>query len=143
MTMKISRATAALGAVLVLAPIVGFGGVVAPTSAGAATPVRLLTCAGKLASKPTAYVLSCADAGAGWNTMTWSVWKGSSAIGHGVLRQNNCVPDCVAGKFINYRTTVELSHVVDTKKYGELFSRAVFRYSANGKATTEVFDLAD
>jgi hypothetical protein len=142
MTKKFSRATTLMGAALLLAPITA-GGVVASSGAGASTSTRLLTCAGKVTSKPSTYVLSCADAGAGWNAVTWSVWNASSATGHGILRQNNCTPDCVAGKFISYRTTVNLSHVVTTKKYGALFARAVFHYSVNGKAKTEVFDLAD
>ena len=118
-------------------------GGVAATGAGAAAPTRLLTCAGKLASKPSTYTLSCADANAGWTGVTWSRWTGTSAVGHGVLRQNDCTPNCAAGKFISYRSSVVLSHVVTTKKYGELFARAVFHYSVNGKAKTEVFDLAD
>lgn len=140
MTKKISLATAVLGTAFLIAPIAAIGGV---ASSSAATPTHVLTCAGKVTSKPSTYLLSCADAGAGWNAVTWSAWNASSATGHGILRQNNCTPDCVAGKFINYRTTVDLSHVVTTKKYGELFARAVFHYSVNGKAKTEVFDLAD
>ena len=143
MTKKISRATAVLCATLMIAPIMAIGGVVASSGAGAATPVRVLTCAGQVTTKPSTYLLSCADAGAGWDAMTWSAWNGSSATGHGILRQNNCTPDFVAGMFISYRSTVILSHVVTTKKYGELYARAVFHYSVNGKAKTEVFDLAD
>jgi hypothetical protein len=143
MTKMNSRATAVVGAALLIAPIMALGGVVASSSAGAATPTRLLTCTGKVTSKPSTYVLSCADAGAGWDTVTWSAWNATSATGHGVLRQNNCTPDCVSGKFISYRATVNLSNVVTTKKYGELFARATFHYSVNGKAKTEVFDLAD
>lgn len=142
MTKKISLASAVLGTALLLAPIAVIGGV-ATSSAGATSATHVLTCTGKVTSKPSTYVLSCADAGAGWNTVTWSSWNATSAIGHGVLRQNNCTPNCVSGKFISYSTTVDLSHVVNTKKYGELFARAVFHYSVSGKAKTEVFDLAD
>jgi hypothetical protein len=143
MTSKISRAKVALGAALLITPIMTFGGFAASTGAGAATTTRVLTCTGKLTSKPSSYVLSCADANAGWTGMTWSAWNSSSATGHGILRQNDCTPNCVSGKFINYRATVTLSEVVATKKYGELFSHATFHYSANGKAKSEVFGLAD
>jgi hypothetical protein len=142
MNLKISRATAVLGAALLITPIVAFGAVAAPAAA-AATPTRVLTCSLKLATKPSTYLLSCADANASWTGVSWSVWSASSASGHGILRQNDCTPNCVSGKFINYRATVKLSKVVATKKYGELFSEATFRYSVGGKAKTESFGLAD
>lgn len=143
MKKNLSRATAVLGAVLLAAPLMTFGAATMATSAGATVSTRLLTCAGKPTTKPSAYLLSCADAGAGWNTMSWSQWNATSALGRGVLRQNNCTPNCVSGTFISYRATVTLSHVIDTKKYGDLFSKAVFHYSEGGKSRTETFGLAD
>jgi hypothetical protein len=143
MKKNLSRVNAVLGAVLLAAPLLTIGGVALPSSAGAATSTRLLTCTGKPTTKPSAYILSCADAGAGWNAMTWSQWSSTSATGRGILRQNNCTPDCVDGKFISYRATVTLSHVIDTKKYGDLYSKAVFHYTEGGKARTETFGLAD
>jgi hypothetical protein len=142
MTTKNVRATALLGAVLIVAPIIG-AGATAPTGASAATPTRLLTCAEKLTSKPSTYLLSCADANAGWSDMAWSAWSASSASGHGVLGQNDCTPNCVSGKFIYYRATVTLSKVVSTKKYGDLFSEATFHYTVGGVKKTEKFGLAD
>lgn len=117
-------------------------GAFAPNAAGASTSTRILTCTGKVTSKPTSYILSCADANAGWAGVTWSSWTSTSASGRGVLHQNDCTPNCAGGRFINYRATVTLSKVVTTK-YGELFSRAVFHYSVNGKAKSETFFLAD
>jgi hypothetical protein len=143
MKKNLSRATAVLGAVLMAAPLMTIGGAALPASAGAATSTRLLTCTEKLTTKPSTYVLSCADAGAGWNRMTWTTWGATSATGHGILRQNDCRPDCVSGKFISYRTTVILSEVVSSKKYGQLFSKAVFHYISGGKTMTETFGLAD
>jgi hypothetical protein len=138
-----SRVLALLGAALLITPILALGTSATPLVAGAATPTRLLTCTGKVTAKPSTYTLSCADANAGWTGMTWSAWNASSASGHGTLRQNDCTPNCVSGKFINYHATVTLSKVVTTKKYGKLFSEATFRYSAAGKAKTETFGLAD
>jgi len=142
MNLNISRATAVLGAALLITPILAFGGVADPAGAGAAR-TRVLTCSLKLATKPSTYLLSCADANASWTGVTWSRWSASSASGHGILRQNDCTPNCVSGKFISYRATVRLSKVVATKKYGELFSEATFRYSVAGKARAESFGLAD
>jgi hypothetical protein len=75
--------------------------------------------------------------------MTWSAWSASSASGHGILRQNDCTPNCASGKFIDYRATVTLSKVVATKKYGDLFSEATFHYTVSGVTKTEKFGLAD
>lgn len=142
MNSKNVRSTAVLSVALLVVPMVAVG--VVSSSVGAATgPPRILTCTGKTTSKPTTYTLSCADANAGWADMSWSAWGTRSATGHGILRQNNCTPNCVSGKFINYRATVTLSKVVATKKYGELFSTANFHYRVNGKAKTESFGLAD
>jgi hypothetical protein len=143
MKKNLSRATLVLGAGLLAAPLIAIGGAALPTVAGATTSARLLTCTAKPTAKPSTYILSCADAGAGWNRMTWTTWGATSATGHGILRQNNCRPDCVSGKFISYRTTVTLSDVVSSKKYGQLFSKAVFHYTSGGKAMTETFGLAD
>ena len=132
MRKKNSRAIALVGAVLLIAPITAIGGV--------ATGYVLWLVAYSIGDATT---LSCADANAGWTGVTWSVWNDSSATGRGILRQNDCTPNCVSGKFINYRATVTLSKVVSTKKHGELFSVATFHYSVSGHAKTEVFDLVD
>jgi hypothetical protein len=142
MKKNMSRATAVLGAVLLAAPIMTLGAAV-PSNAGASTTTRVLTCSEKLTSRPSTYLLSCADANAGWTGMSWSRWNATSAIGRGTLRQNDCTPNCVSGKFIDYRATVTLIHVIDTKKYGDLFSEAVFHYSVAGKSKIETFGLAD
>src|SRR5579863_1932947 len=116
MKKNLSRATAVLGAVLLAGPLMTIGGALS-TNAGAVTPTRLLTCSEKLTTKPSTYLLSCADANAGWQGMTWSQWGTSSATGRGILRQNDCTPNCVSGKFIDYHATLTLSGVVETKKY--------------------------
>jgi hypothetical protein len=135
-----SRATALLGAALLIAPIVALGATV-PVGAGAASAPRVLTCSERFASKPSNYIISCADANAGWTGVTWSSWTASSASGHGFLHQNDCTPNCASGKFIDYRANLTLSKVVTTKKYGRLFSSAVFHYTVNGVGKTEQFDL--
>jgi hypothetical protein len=142
MTTKNARAAALLGAALLIAPIIVFGAS-APSGAVPATPTRILTCTGKLTVEPSSYVLSCADYGAGWTHMTWSVWNASTASGHGFLRQNDCTPNCASGKFIDYWGTVTLSKVITTTKYGRLFSSAVFHYRDDGKVKTEIFGPGD
>jgi len=96
-----------------------------------------------VATRPSNYLLSCGDANAGFVAMQWSTWTSTSATGHGILRQNDCTPNCVSGKWIRYAASVSLSKVVLTKKYGPLYSRATFHWSANGVPKSEVFGLAD
>jgi len=141
MKSKVMRVGAAFVTACLAATTVAVGAV-GSSVAGATGTTRILTCSGKPTSKPATYTLSCADANAGWADMTWSSWNSKAATGRGILRQNNCTPNCAAGKFVNYRATVTLTKVVATKKYGELFSTAVFHYSVNGKAKTESFGLA-
>jgi hypothetical protein len=137
---RFTLGSTALVAAALLAPTVGLGGA---TPAGAAAPTHLLTCTSTTTMEPTSYLLSCADANAAFASMTWSKWGASLARGHGVLRQNDCKPNCVSGKVLNYVATVTLSKVVDTKKFGPLFSEADFRYTAHGKTVSEKFGLAD
>jgi hypothetical protein len=143
MNTKSFRATAVLGAALLIAPITAFGATVTPSGAGAATPTHVLTCADKPTAKPSSYILSCADANAAWTGITWSAWSATSASGHGFLHQNECIPNCASGKFVNYRASLTLSKAVASKKYGELFSIATFHYRASGKAKSETFELND
>jgi hypothetical protein len=131
----------ALSVAALVGSVIGMGGVA--TTAGATAPTHLLTCASKTTIEPTYYLLSCADANANMASMKWTKWGTASARGYGILRQNDCTPNCVSGKFINYLATVALTKVVDTKKYGPLFSQATFRWTSNGKHMAEKFGLAD
>ncbi len=138
------RASVLLCAVLVGAPLSMTVSAIAP--AGAATQAittHLLTCAMRTTTRPSNYVLSCADANAGFVAMKWSTWTLTSATGQGILRQNDCTPNCVSGKWIRYRATVSLSKVVLTKKYGAVYSQAVFHWSVKGVPKSETFGLAN
>jgi hypothetical protein len=138
---RIALRSTALAAVALLGPVIGLSGVA--SAARATAPTHLLTCASTTTKEPTSYLLSCADANASFASMKWSAWGSSSARGHGVLLQNDCTPNCVSGKVISYVATVTLTNVVDTKKYGPLFSEANFRYTSHGKTLSEKFGLAD
>jgi len=76
-------------------------------------------------------------------SMKWTKWGTASARGYGILRQNDCTPNCVSGKFINYLATVALTKVVDTKKYGPLFSAGDLSLDLERKHMAEKFGLAD
>ena len=127
-----------LGAALSVAGLVS---AVTPATASTAT-TSLMTCSKHLSTKPSKYVLSCADANAWWQGVTWSSWTSNSATGRGVLVENNCTPYCAAGKFIHYPSSVTLGKVITVKNYGKLFSEAYFRYTVKGKVVTQAFGLA-
>ncbi|MEO9181070.1 MAG: hypothetical protein ABI298_05405 [Acidimicrobiales bacterium] len=138
------RVTALLSIALLAAPLSIVASVAAP--AGAATKghsTHLLTCGMQTTKEPSNYLLSCGDANAGFVSMKWTSWTKTSATGHGILRQNDCKPNCVSGKWIHYTTSVSLGKVVTSKKYGALYSKATFHWNVNGVAKSEVFGLAD
>lgn len=67
-----------------------------------------------LTARPTAIVISCADAGLGVQHLTWSSWTASSATGEGSLWLNLCKPDCADGTLAYYPVKAALSHVKDS-----------------------------
>jgi hypothetical protein len=66
-----------------------------------------------LSREPSVIILACADAGIGVQDLTWTSWTASSATGHGVLWENECVPtaSCGENKFSHYPVGVTLSGV--------------------------------
>ncbi len=62
--------------------------------------------------KPTRIVLACGDGNAVAQKLTWSKWNATYASGAGILRQNNCTPDCAEGTFHLFRARFVLSDTV-------------------------------
>jgi hypothetical protein len=61
--------------------------------------------------KPKRIVIACGDAGIFLGKLKWSSWSASSAKGTGTYNQNDCTPDCAAGKFKSTPVKVTLSKV--------------------------------
>jgi hypothetical protein len=59
--------------------------------------------------KPTAIVLTCADAGISVDKLKWSRWSRTKAVAAGTFTWNDCTPSCVAGHFHNRPVKVTLS----------------------------------
>jgi hypothetical protein len=122
------RRTAVRRAALALAATIGVAGpslVLSTAPAGAATTVRVLTCAGSPKKQPAGYVLSCADANSKLSGMTWTAWGPQQAVGHGVLVYDSCQPSCAAGSPVRRSAAVRLTTVRRSTAYGNLFTRAV------------------
>ena len=82
----------------------------------------LLPCVGGPVERPREVVLACADGNSYVDHLSWVRWSGQLAVGHGTLEQNDCTPDCAAGKFYAYPATISFSDVQPTH-YGLLFTR--------------------
>jgi hypothetical protein len=74
---------------------------VSAASANRPRPV-VLDCGPRPLALPASYILTCGDGGTGIEGMRWTSWTAGLASGYGTFYQNDCVPDCAAGKFIRY-----------------------------------------
>lgn len=93
---------------------------------------RVLSCTGKALLKPKSYVIYCADANAILKNMHWVAWGKVSAVARGTLSENDCTPNCAAGKFRNYSATARLNTPIRTK-YGLFFSELLVTYKSGTK----------
>ena len=114
-----------------------------PASSGASTSrtttPKILTCTNTTVSRPSNFVISCADAGAALTKTHWSTWNAMGATGTTTFALNLCTPYCAASPISHFvGSTVRLSAPVTTKR-GRLFSKLVVRYIEHGKAHTFSF----
>ena len=115
---------------------------VAPVPASSAPPLpSVLTCAGKVVVKPASYVLSCADANTYFTSVHWTTWTSRSATAMAMFVQNNCAPNCAAGKFIKYPATLTLSQPKNTK-LGLLFAMVRYSYTVSAANTLPLTRLS-
>ena len=117
--------------------LVGAAGASQPASAR--TP-SVLTCSGKVVMRPTSYVLACADANTYFDSIKWTTWGKTTATATATFVQNNCEPDCAAGKFISYPATLKLSKPKSTK-LGLLFSTISYIYKTSESTTLPLTKL--
>lgn len=87
----------------------------------------VLQCTGKAQSKPTSYVLACADYNSELLKIRWTSWTSQTATATATYSFNDCTPYCAAGKFVSFPATVRLSSPHSTKS-GLLFSSARIIY---------------
>jgi hypothetical protein len=106
--------------ITILLAMVATGCASAPTRATdtaftqhAATPIAslksvLVNCLFKQQTRPSSFILTCADANDVLTDLHWVSWQPNAAFATGVERINDCTPYCAAGKFINYPVLVDL-----------------------------------
>jgi len=102
-------------------------------------PAGIMSCAQAVVVKPSSFVISCADGNAYLQRIKWSRWTPTSANATATYTENNCIPYCAAGKFINYTARVTLSAVRSTKQ-GKIFTKLVVTYNAGHRPRS--FDFA-
>ncbi len=111
-----SRAAAVLAAIVIA---VGFlagcasatSGTATPAPAGAAAAQRstvILDCSGQRQTRPSSFVLTCADANDALTALHWASWAAGQAFGTGTEKVNTCTPDCADGKLVSYPALITL-----------------------------------
>jgi len=68
----------------------------------------VINCLFKSQTRPSSFILTCADAGDVLAHLHWVSWGPGAAFATGVEQINDCTPYCAAGKFINYPVLVDL-----------------------------------
>ena len=113
------RPAAALAAILLaLGLLAGCAsarsGTTAPASsraAAAATSQRstvVVDCSGRRQTRPSSFVLTCADANDALTALHWASWAAGQAFGTGTEKVNTCTPDCADGKVVSYPALITL-----------------------------------
>jgi hypothetical protein len=133
------KRAAALIAVLLAAGAAGCAS--APTRATDAALIQraspaktvVVNCQFKAQVRPSAMILTCADANDVLTGLHWVSWGTGAAFATGIEQINDCTPYCAAGKFINYPVLVDLWRAEPLPGHpGVLyFSRVTRVYTAN------------
>ena len=86
------------------------GGTTAPAPARATAPrsVVVVNCLGKQQTRPSSFILTCADANDALSGLHWVNWAASQAFGTGTEVVNSCTPDCAGGKLVSYPALIAL-----------------------------------
>ena len=93
--------------------------------------------------EPSSIAFACADNNYGVEDLVWTSWTNTTAIGTGIVWQNNCTINCAEGTLSYYPATVTLTDVKDTV-IGPLFSELNAVYQASGGPfgfSSELFTL--
>ena len=114
-----SRHAAAFTVILLA---LGFLAGCAPAQSGATTPASghaadavasqrstvVVDCSGQQQTRPSSFILTCADANDALTGLHWASWAASQAFGTGTEKVNACTPDCADGKLVSYPALITL-----------------------------------
>jgi hypothetical protein len=80
----------------------------APAGAAAQRSTVILDCSGQRQTRPSSFVLTCADANDALTALHWASWAAGQAFGTGTEKVNTCTPDCADGKLVSYPALITL-----------------------------------
>ena len=109
-----SRPAAVLAAILLaLGLLAGCASAGSATSAPASLTAAqrntvVITCTGQRQTRPSSFILTCADANDALTALHWVSWAASQAFGTGTETVNTCTPDCADGKLVAYPALITL-----------------------------------
>ena len=110
-----SRPAAAIPAVLLALGLLAgcasaSGGTAAPASdrTAAQRSTVVVDCSGQRQTRPSSFILTCADANDALTALHWVSWAASQAFGTGTETVNACTPDCADGKLVSYPALITL-----------------------------------
>jgi len=99
----------------------------------ASRPSHLVTCTGRSVTRPSSFVLACADGTASLARLHWKTWGPSRATARGVFNRDDCRPDCVRGRFAHYAARVVADDVARSTGAARIFTRIVVGWVAGGR----------
>ncbi len=106
----------------------------ASSSALASSPAPvLIDCLLKQQSRPSSFILTCADANDVLADLHWVSWGSTAAFATAVEQVNDCTPDCASGTFLDYPALVALWRPESLPGHPGLryFTRVTRIYTAN------------
>ena len=68
----------------------------------------MVGCSGQQQTRPSSFVLTCADANDALTALHWVSWANNQAFGTGTEKVNTCTPDCADGKLVSYPALITL-----------------------------------
>jgi hypothetical protein len=78
--------------------------------------------------RPSAFLVNCSDGTLFLAGLRWLRWDPAEARADGVARRNDCVPDCLSGRFTSRRVTVRLYRARTCSNGRREFTRFMFTY---------------
>ena len=69
----------------------------------------MVDCSGQRQTRPSSFILTCADANDALTVLHWVSWADGQAFGTGTKKKvNTCTPDCADGKLVSYPALITL-----------------------------------
>jgi len=88
-----------------------------------ATKTYLIDCSHQPVVRPKSFTLTCADANSYLQRLDWTVWGGATAKASATYVENDCTPNCAAGKFVRYPAKVQADR--RARKDGTAYYRSI------------------